>query len=73
MPSPTQPRPALPPAAVDRLFARFAAIFGAQKMAGAWGNVDVAERNATGAQHMARIRAMLAGSVKRMPVDDGAA
>jgi hypothetical protein len=137
MPSPTQPRPALPPAAVDRLFARFAAIFGAQKMAGAWGNVDVAERNATwsealgrfslevvgdavrelaedgsgwppsapefaaicqrhadrpgrnvkalpvpartdadiatGAQHMARIRAMLAGSVKRMPADDGAA
>lgn len=137
MSTPNPKRPALPPAAVERLFARFTAIYGAQKMAGVWGNVDVAERNATwseglsrysldvvgdavrelagegtgwppslpefaavcqrhhdrpgrnvlalpvpnrteseianGAAHMARIRSMLAGSVKRMPIDDGAA
>jgi len=137
MSTPNPKRPALPPAAVERLFARFTAIYGAQKMAGAWGNVDVAERNATwseglgryslevvgdavrelavegtgwppslpefaavcqrhhdrpgrsvltlpvpnrtaseianGALHMARMRSMLAGAVKRMPIDDGAA
>ena len=45
--SPQQPtRPDLPPAAVDRLFARLLAIFGAQRIAGAWGNVPVDERNA---------------------------
>lgn len=137
MSTPNPKRPALPPAAVERLFARFTAIYGAQKMAGAWGNVDVVERNATwseglgryslevvgdavrelagegsgwppslpefatvcqrhhdrpgrnvralpvpnrtpveiarGGAHMARLRSMLSGAAKRMPVDDGAA
>jgi len=45
--SPNSQRPALSPAVVERLFARFMAIYGAQKVATAWGNVDVAERNST--------------------------
>lgn len=37
-------RPALPPAAVDRVFARLDAIFGVQRMAAAWGGVPHDER-----------------------------
>lgn len=54
MSTPKPPPPVLPSAAIDRLFARFVAIYGAQKMAGAWGNVDVAERNATWAAALGR-------------------
>lgn len=71
MPSPTQPRPALPPAAVDRLFARFAAIYGAQKMAGAWGNVDVAERNATWSEALGRFSLDVVGDAVRELAEDG--
>jgi hypothetical protein len=49
-----QPRPDLPPAAIDRLFARLLAIFGAQRIAGAWGNVDPVERNAVWSQAIGR-------------------
>lgn len=44
----------LPSAAIDRLFARLVAIFGAQRMAAAWGNVDVAERNAVWSRAIGR-------------------
>lgn len=47
-------RRALPAAAVDRLFARLLAIYGVQKVAAAWGAVDVAERNATWAAALGR-------------------
>ena len=47
MSNPSNPnRPALPPAAVDRVFARMLAIFGAQRMTAAWGEVPPEERHA---------------------------
>lgn len=51
---PQAERRALPPAAVDRLFARLLAIYGVQKVAAAWGEVDIAERNATWAAALGR-------------------
>jgi hypothetical protein len=64
-------RRVLPSAAVDRLFARFAAIYGAQKMAGAWGNVDVAERNATWAEGLGRFDLDVIGDAVRELGEDG--
>ena len=71
MSTPNPKRPALPPAAVDRLFARFAAIYGAQKMAGAWGNVDVSERNATWSEALGRFSLDVVGDGVRELAEDG--
>lgn len=62
---------ALPPEAVDRLFARFVAIYGAQKMAAAWGNVDPAERNATWLEALSRFPLDVIGDAVRELAEDG--
>lgn len=61
----------LPSQAVDRLFARFTAIYGAQKMASAWGNVDVAERNAVWAEALGRYELLTIGEAVRELAEDG--
>jgi hypothetical protein len=52
--SASQTRPALPPAAVDRVFARMLAIFGVQRMTAAWGDVPAEERHAVWGGAIAR-------------------
>ena len=71
MSTPNTQRRALPSAAVDRLFARFAAIYGAQKIAGTWGNVDVDERNATWAEGLGRFDLDVIGDAVRELAEDG--
>jgi len=72
MTSQTKPqRPALPPVAVDRLFARFLAIYGAQKFASAWGNVDVVERNATWSDALGRFDLAVIGEAVRDLAEHG--
>jgi hypothetical protein len=61
----------LPSQAVDRLFARFTAIYGAQKMASAWGNVDVDERNAVWAEALGRYELLTIGEAVRELAEDG--
>lgn len=48
------PRPDLPPAAVDRVFERMAAIFGVQRMTAAWHDVPDEERRAVWAGSIGR-------------------
>jgi len=67
----TSSRPALPSAAVDRLFARLVAIYGAQKMTTAWGNVDVAERNRTWAEGLGRFDLDVIGEALRALAESG--
>jgi hypothetical protein len=48
------PRPDLPSAAVDRVFARMLAIYGAQRMTAAWGDVPADERRVVWGRALAR-------------------
>lgn len=52
--NPNQPRPDLPSAAVDRVFARMLAIYGAQRMTAAWGDVPADERRLVWGRALAR-------------------
>lgn len=69
--SQTQAPAALPSAAVDRLFARFVAIYGAQKMAGAWANVDPIERCAVWSEALGRFDLQAIGDAVRELAEDG--
>lgn len=61
----------LPLHAIDRLFSRFLAIYGAQKVAAAWGNVGAVERNIVWAEALGRFPLQSVGDAVRKLAEDG--
>jgi hypothetical protein len=61
----------LPLHAIDRLFARFLSIYGAQKVATAWGNVAADERNVVWAEALGRFPLQAIGDAVRDLAEHG--
>lgn len=66
----TQPS-SLPPDWVDRLFARFLAFYGAQKVGAMWNGADVAEVKAVWGEQLGRYRPVTIGAALQKLIDSG--
>jgi hypothetical protein len=66
----SNPRP-LPELVVDRLFSRFAAIFGAQKVGAMWADGDIAEVKGVWAQALSRYQSETIGLALQRLIDGG--
>lgn len=61
----------LPLHAIDRLFSRFLSIYGAQKVATAWGNVSTDDRNVVWAEALGRFPLQAIGDAVRDLAEHG--
>lgn len=61
----------LPLHAIDRLFSRFLSIYGAQKVATAWGNVSTEDRNVVWAEALGRFPLQAIGDAVRDLAEHG--
>lgn len=67
----SMPEKSIPTAWVDRLFDRFTAIYGAQKVAAMWGGADLAEVKALWAQQLGRFTGGTIAVAVQAVIDSG--